>query len=200
MIENKYRYDKRTHSQFVKDIKIAHVKEAEIALRLCVLINYKLLRWPKLIAKGTNYTGQYVNNNDVTLEEDFEIEGTKVEITKSDRVCQRVFHEKTSKIDYCIKSGSTLVFVNGLVELDKPKFIWLGTNEIISFTEAARKKYGEVWNLGGGKTGPIKKSAYRYDLEWFAGKWEELPPLPKRLPKEYDSVLEVLNEANKDSR
>ncbi len=193
---NNYRFDKRSKENFVKDIKLAHIKEAEIALRLCALINYKLLKWPKLKAKGTNYTGDYVDNKEVSLEEDFEIEDTKVEITKSDVVCRRYFHEKVSKVEKCIRDGITLIFVNGLVQLEKPQFIWLGTNEIIHFTELARNKYETVWNLGGGKIGPINKSAYRYDLEWFTGKWEELPTLPDELPKEYKSILEIVKNAS----
>ncbi len=186
-----YRFDNRSKARFKKDLKNNHVKEAYIAVRLCIAEHSKTKEWPKLTPNGIDFTGEFIENiKEVTASPDFIIGDKTVEITRSDVVCNRSFHAKCNKIIKCLKEGHDLVFVNGYDAEKQPNYIRLTPKEIEKFTIKATSKYGEMRHPGGGKMGLTCKPAYRYDVFWFEDLWKPLPAIIKDLPKEYLEILE----------
>lgn len=188
-----YRFDKRTQEDFKKDIKKGHAIEAEIAVRICIALHAESGDWPELTPNGVDSTGKFIEeDSNISNDPDFDIDGTLVEITRSDTICKKHFHQKTNKINRFLKDQTTLVFVNGYSAEKNPKYIWLCPSEIEQFTIKAKTKYGEVFHPGAGKTGLIGKSAYRYDLFWFEDLWKPLPALIKNIPENY---LQIINKS-----
>ena len=186
-----YRFDARSKKQFRSDIKKGHIKEAEIAVRLCIKIHSETGNWPDLEPSGVDATGAFIEDiKEVNADPDFKIDGNLVEITRSDVVCNRVFHQKCHKIIKCLQGKSDLVFVNGYNE-KQPKYLWLDSKTLEPFVTKSLTKYGEVNMMGGGKLGIIAKPAYRFDTYWFdqADLWKPLPVLFKGLPNKYTEIL-----------
>ncbi len=195
MNNNSYRFDARSKSQFKKDIKNSHIIESEIALRLCLTVFNKTKKWPDLEANGTDVTGEFIENNrKITTSADFKINTRLVEITRSDIPCNRVFHQKVSKVNRSIKDNFDIIFVNGYIRDKDCPFLWLTPELMQEFTLKAISKYGEVLHPGAGKTGAIGKSAYRFNLDWFSDLWITLPPLSssKAIPKKYSKIMELI--------
>lgn len=187
-----YRFDVRSKGKFKKDIKASHQKEAIIAVRLCITKHSKTGEWPKLEPAGVDMTGAFIDNiKDVTADPDFKIDDKLVEITRSDVMCERTFHQKCHKIIRCLKDNTELVFVNGYEAQKQPKYIWLTGKDLEPFVTKSLSKYGEVKHPGGGKVGLINKPAYRFDVYWFEDLWKPLPALCKGIPEEYKEILEA---------
>jgi hypothetical protein len=190
---NNYRFDDRDLNTFKKDIKSSHVKEADIAVRICIDIYNKTKKWPSLEPTGTDMTGEYVSNQrNISYTPDFRINDIFTEITRSDVDCKRYFHQKSGKIDKYIVNKNTLVFVNNY--LSDPKYIWLDTKQIEEFTQRAKSKYGSVLHPGSGHNKATNKSAYRYDIYWFDEQklWQPLPKLIKSIPESYKVILNMV--------
>lgn len=53
-----YRFDHRTKEEFQNEIKIASLKEAEVALRICIDLKNqnKYKEWPILLPNSENFT------------------------------------------------------------------------------------------------------------------------------------------------
>lgn len=186
------RFDNRSKNQFIQDIKTSHKIEAEIAVRLCVSWHAKTGIWPELIPAGLDFTGEYVSqNNKVTCDPDFSIDGLFVEITRSNNECSRYFHEKKYKVDKCISNGHSMVFVNGFVQYKQPNFILLNHKQLEEFTNKSKSKYKDAVQPGHGKTGFTGKPAYRYDIYWFKDLWRPLPVLINNIPDEYKTILNL---------
>jgi hypothetical protein len=190
-----YRLDGRSTARFAKDIKQNHQKEALIAVRLCITIHSKTDNWPTLTPTGVDATGAFIENiKDVIAEPDFRIGDRLVEITRSDTVCNRYFHQKIHKVIRCLKGEADLVFVNGYSMNNQPKYLWLTSKELEPFVSRALTKYGEVPHPGGGGIW-TKKPACRFDVYWFdqAELWKPLPSLTKNIPipEEYKQIIEA---------
>ncbi len=184
-----YRLDSRTESEFKKDIKNCHIKEAEIAVRLCIAkkIDNGLKEWPTLKPNGCDFTGQFIKDTKkVNIDPDFDIDGTLVEITQSDKVCNRYFHEKVTKISNCLKENHYLVFVNGISSEEEPQYLLLSPKELEFYTVLATKKYGEVKHPGTGN-----KPGFRYEIDWFQDLWRSLPKITGKIPEEYLKILNL---------
>lgn len=187
-----YRFDVRSEGKFKKDIKVAHEKEAIIAVCLCITKHSKTKKWPKLEPAGVDMTGAFIDNiKDVTAEPDFKIDGKLVEITRADVVCRNQFHQKCHKVDRCLENNTDLVFVNGYGVEKQPNYIWLSGEELEPFVIRSKTKYGQVKHPGGGRVGLINKPAYRFDVYWFRDLWKPLPVLIKDIPKEYLDILKA---------
>jgi hypothetical protein len=187
-----YRFDVRSKQQFKKDIKLCHKIEVEIAARLCIKVHAITGQWPELVPTGSDMTGAFIpKEGKVTSDPDFKINDQLVEITHSGTVCNKYFHQKVSKIDRAIREGHVLIFVNGFKVDKQPKYVWLEADTIEHFTQKAISKYGVVPHPGAGKTGPINKDAYRYDIYWFKDLWQPLPALIKNLPEQYKNILKA---------
>jgi len=179
---NNYRFDNRSKKQFIKDIKISHTIEVDIALRLCVLYHGYDGIWPKIIPHGVDMSGAFIqDDNLITLAPDFEIEGQKFEITRSNSYCKRSFHEKVAKIQSIIENKINLVFVNGYAT-NNPRILVLSSEQVKQYTKRAIAKYGKVRHPATGNHGLTNKPAYKYDIQWFDKLWNALPPLPSCSP------------------
>jgi hypothetical protein len=186
-MSNKYRFDNRSKKEFISDIKKSHRTEAEIAIRIGIFHYRKTGRWLEIVPNGTDFSGEFVENANVTGDPDFLIDGISTEITRADTFCKDFFHQKIPKINKCIKENSNIVFVNGFKVQKEPKFILLKPKSIEKATEKAIKKYGEIKHPGTGN-----KKGYRYDNIWFAGSWQILPKLIKEIPEEYKQLLQMV--------
>lgn len=187
-----YRFDARSSSQFKQDIKTSHHKEAKIAVRLCIALHSASKQWPNLAPAGVDMTGDFIEKaHEVTSEPDFLIDGKLVEITRSDVVCNRTFHQKSNKIIRCLKDNSDLVFVNGFEAFNQPKYIWLTAKDLEPFVTRSLTKYGEVQHPGNRGIRSTGKAAYRFDVYWFEDLWKPLPALIKDIPKDYKDVLNL---------
>jgi hypothetical protein len=186
-----HRFDVRSKKNFEKDIKQSHITEAEIAVRLCIAVHSVTKKWPDLIPNGCDVTGKFLESDKVSSDPDYRIGNRVVEITRSDSVCARTFHEKVNKVEKALKNKTDIVFVNGFRDKKQPNFLWLTPESLEEFTIRSKAKYGEVLCLGHKKTGPINKKAYRYDIYWFdeADLWQPLPVLIKSIPKCYLELL-----------
>lgn len=169
-----YRFDNRTKEQFKQDIKDCHKDELTIALSICQNIYNEKKIWPLLDTNGCDNSGEFLEDKNVTSDPDFIIDGVYTEITKSNTVCKKYFHEKLNKVNKALSDNSenNLVFVNGYNELISPLFISLNKKELFTFSEMAKKKYGVVGMPT--RNGFISKQSLRYDISWFDGMWKEL--------------------------
>jgi hypothetical protein len=191
---NDYRFDVRTKTEFKKDIKTSHFAEAQIALRLCIYTYNTIGKWPTLVPAGVDNTGEFIEKtSNVNKNADFIINDKYTEITRANTICKKYFHEKKTKVEYALKNKYYMVFVNGFLAEQTPKFIILTPSQLNKATELAQKTHGIVPFIGGGKVGAINKDAYRYDISLFDKMWLDLPVLTKDLPKEYDNILRIAN-------
>ena len=191
-----YLLDNRSLAEFKKDIKSGHQTEAEIAVRLCITIKGETDKWPTLVPFGIDFAGDFVKNVnfDKVNKQDYLINNQKIEITHSNFLVKRYFHQKVGKILKAIEDKSILIFVNGYKEHSIPEYLWLNNIEIQKYTDLAMKKFGKVGMPS--RTGVIaNKLAFRYDTQWFDGMWQQLPEIPKsaisdeKIPKEYIKLL-----------
>lgn len=199
MTQNNYRMDSRTKDQFIEDMRHAHVVELDIAIRLCLYHKNITGDFPTLIPTGVDFTGSFVpNNNEVIATADFQINQSLVEITKSATVCNRYFHEKTSKVNKCLSGQYKLVFVNGYMAMDEPLFVLITPSMMESLVKKSKKKYGIVPHPGH-KRGVVNKTAYRFDIDWFEKDWQTLPKLSQdiKLPQEYMTIIKGMNNGKK---
>src|SRR5688572_27214458 len=170
------RFDVRSPAAFKIDIKRNHEKEALIAVRLCIAVHSKTKEWPLLAPAGVDTTGEFIDSiQDVDARPDFIIGDRFVEITRSDKLCQRSFHQKCHKVEQCVAGNNDIVFVNGFDEVKQPKFVWFTPERMAEFLIRSKTKYGKVKHPGGGKVGLIDKPAYRFDVYWFEDLWCQLP-------------------------
>jgi hypothetical protein len=191
-----YRKDHRSEKEFEQDIRVAHQKELEIALRICQFIYDKNGYWPHMVPYGTDFTGSLIKDNSlVTSEPDFLINGEMYEITRSDTVCKKHFHEKINKVKKCIENNYNMVFVNGLEETDNPSFLILDKTVLEILTDVSVCTYGEVGcPTKSGKM--VNKPCYRYNVEWCRGLWKKLPKIDK-IPPVYAKIVKAFEDAAK---
>jgi hypothetical protein len=193
-MNDSYRFDIRSKEQFTKDIKDNSIKEAEIAIRLGIFLFNENKKWPTIEPNGIDYSGKFIENSkDVKGDPDYTIDGTPVEITRSDVICKSVFHQKKSKIDRCIKNKDTLVFVNGFRDAEEPMFLFLRAEFWQSFSDMASETYGKVSHPAAGTNFFINKTSYRYNIEWFKDLWRPLPKIVADIPKRYKAILKAVN-------
>lgn len=182
-----YRFDRRSKTQFKKDIKTSHLKEADIAVRIGILEYQKTKEWPIIQANGCDFTGSFIaKSSDINIDPDFIIGEIPTEITRSDFLCKEKFHEKVNKVINCIKNKVDLVFVNGIVQNKCPEFVVIKPNQLEKLTDKSIKTYGEISHFATGS-----KMCYRYDIGWITN-WQILPSLKGiKLPEEYKKILNL---------
>ncbi len=186
-----YRQDNRSKKEFKLDIKTQHKIESDIAIRLCVFNQQKTGKWPTITPLGTDYTGEIVNDKQVSTDADYKINKTNVEITKSNTICNRFFHEKVGKVARCINGDFHMVFVNGFTVSQEPNFVIISPKLMKELTDKSIAKYGVV-RMPARNKGILQKPAYRYDISLFENMWMVLPKLPKIIPSEYKNILEAV--------
>ena len=193
MSDNDYRFDNRTKKEFIKDIKQAHIKELEIAIRICIDKHEKDSKWPTLIPTGTDAMGDFVESHKVVSDPDFYIEPDCVEITCSNPICNKVFHQKVNKVTKCLEHEYALVFANGLGQAD-PKYLYINATQLATLTELSKATYGIKLHPTK-NSGISNKEAYRYNISWFDEiEWHNLPEIDaKKIPSDYSKYLDLIH-------
>lgn len=188
-----YRFDKRSKSQFKKDIKAAHRVEADIAVRICQSIYDEYGEWPELVPNGSDVSGEFISNQkNVSHAPDFEIGGEMVEITHSRSECKKpYFHQKESKVKQCLENNWGIVFVHGIHAFKEPKYVLMNNRTLKRVSKKAVDKYGLVPHPT--RNGVVNKRSYRYDFDFFRDdEWHLLPPISKEASKEYKYILDLV--------
>lgn len=183
------RQDFRTEKQFKKDIKTSHKAELEIVLRICQDIFKTSGKWPTLQPAGVDYTGKFVKNiKEITIEPDFIIDGKYYEITRADKECPKLFHQKENKVKRAIENDHIIVFVNGF-KTKEPKYFELDKKILISLNELSINTFKETLPLKVGDGKYTGRQVYRYKISWLNNA-KSLPPLDlKLIPKKYSDYL-----------
>jgi hypothetical protein len=164
MSSNKnYRLDGRSEEEFRRQIKDRTMQERSLFLLWLDLLEKSTGTRPVYKDIGCGKTGDYLPDEDVTMEPDFEVEGYgKVEVKFSKPMLDRMFHLKVGQVKSYHKSNASILMVNG-ADFDTPKFTMLKTDalkQIIDFCEVTR------WRGFGGK------AAYRIPVDMFI--WRDL--------------------------
>src|SRR3990167_10014726 len=136
-----YRLDNRTEEQFIDQIKQCSEEELDIAIRVCIFLKKeKKKEWPRLEPHGTDFTGEFKSK--AKVDADFLIDDILTEITKSSTKCKKFFHQKTSKVNYCLLNDANIVFVNDYKQ--DPMFTIIPAKDLGQLTKLSMKKYGIV--------------------------------------------------------
>jgi hypothetical protein len=186
-----YRTDRRSEKQFIEDIKLAHVIELDIAIRICAFEFLKKDKWPHLIAAGMDVSGTFIkDSSSIKNDPDFLIDNEFVDITRSNPFCRKHFHQKKGKVNRAIRDRHNIVFCNGYKKLDPPRFVFITPEVLDLVSTMSEMKYGIVGHPD--QNGfELRKQSYRYDTNWFDGMWHDLPPAldEEKLPTEYQQLI-----------
>jgi hypothetical protein len=158
-----YRYDKRTESEFKKDIKERTLRERELFLLWIDSIERTTGKRPFYRDTGCGQSGEFLEDHEVSTDADFEVEGFgKVEVKYADKKLDSLFHLKVNQVKKYCNQNVTILMVNGAAT-NAPVFTMLTTKclqQIIDFCEAVS------WQGFGGKR------SYRIPIDMFI--WRNL--------------------------
>lgn len=182
-----YRMDSRNIQEFAKDIKRAHQKEALIIVRLAIAYFDRFGTYPTIQINGCGMDGKLLKDKEVNSAADFKLNGVLYEITKSDKICKKYFHEKIAKVDRCIKDSAHMIFVNGLFE-PEPKYINLSPEDIKNYSVMSDLAYGKVF-FRDSRGLIINKPSYKFDVLWFENIWRPLPEFRENIPAAYKKIM-----------
>jgi hypothetical protein len=158
-----YRFDKRSKSEFQKDIREASKTEEEILRLWLDLLQKDGLHRPSYKDLASGRDGGFLKDADVDSTADFEVEGHgRVEVKFCKPFLKTRFHLKVGQLKSYMQQGCKILIVNGW-ETDKPVFTIINPNmmqKIVDFCEVVR------W-IGFGD-----KPAYRIPTELFV--WRPL--------------------------
>lgn len=184
---NQYRFDKRSEAEFKKDIKLSSRIELDIVTRMCYIKFKETGVWPKLVATGCGFSGEFIKNNkQVSSFPDYSIDDQYYEITRSNSYCPRFYHQKLKKVDNIIKNGWNIVFCNGYFPLKPSSFCVCDAPILEKLTAMSLEKYGIA------KQPFTLKPCYRYDIAWSDESWQSLPVIDVELPQSYIDLLDSL--------
>lgn len=187
-----YRADNRTQEAFCSDILEAHTIESDIALRICQYC-YKITgKWPRLESAAPDFTGGFLKDSEVTLDADFRMNGRLIEITRSDSICNKNFHQKLSKSKICAEGTYDIIFVNGYKKMVEPQYTCIKSVQMKDLIKKSMGQYGEVRHPGRGDAITFKP-ALKFDLSWFS-RWWVLPQLEQKTLKQYPLFAGFLEE------
>lgn len=183
------RFDIRDKNKFKKDIKRSAYVEAHIALRIGYLIKTQHGYWPAIVPIGCDHTGEFLNARKVTKDPDYFIDGSMMELTRSDMDCHGKFSQKVEKVEFCIKNAYNIIFVNGFSEYKEPYFTIMKAECLRELTIRSYDKYGIIKFPGMGYC-----PCYRYSNSWF--EWKILPSISGvELPVDYQQIITEIQNA-----
>jgi len=120
-----YRFDKRSKEEFEKDIKSHTLEERSLFLMWLDLIERDTGNRPKYKDTGCGKSGNFLKDEDVSTNPDFQVEGYgSIEVKFSKPKLTKVFHLKASQVRQYIKSGAIILMINGTNE-PVPEFTML---------------------------------------------------------------------------
>lgn len=153
-----YRLDGRSQSEFEKDIKARTMEERSLFLLWLDLVERETGKRPTYKDTGCGKTGEFLTENEVSTDPDFEVEGYgKLEVKFSKPKLARVFHLKVSQVKQYLKQDATILMVNG-TEKSVPEFTMLKPDALKRISEEC-----EVVNW----CGFGYKPAYRISVKQF---------------------------------
>jgi len=179
---SKYRYDYRSPKQAREDILRGDKEEAEIAIRIAILLKskYNLKKWPIVKPYNKNIFGKIIDNQKDLSHIDFIINDQKYQITRSRYKCNTTFNQKKRKVEKCIEDNVNIVFVNGYTEKE-PQFLISSAERIKELLPQC--KIHNHFGTGG-------KECFEFAISMFhPEEWFYLPSLPKKIPSAYKKLL-----------
>lgn len=122
---NNYRYDNRSEDQFKRDIKSRTQEERKLFFLWLDLVAKTTGQRPVFTDTGCGQTGELLAEEDVSTSPDFHVEGYgQVEVKFSKPLLTKFFHLKASQVRSYLKSGATILMINGSDE-PVPQFTML---------------------------------------------------------------------------
>jgi len=155
---NKYRFDERSEAEFKKDIKKHTMEERALFLLWLDLVEKETGSRPKFQDTGCGKNGDFLEDNEVSTDPDFEVDGYGlIEVKFAKPLLTRNFHLKANQVRAYAKKGATVLMVNGSDE-DIPTFTLLKADTL----KAIMKDCPVVPWKGFGN-----KSSYKIDVKRF---------------------------------
>lgn len=156
-----YRFDDRSEEQFKKEIKERTFEERALFLRWLDLVEKETGKRPSYIDTGCGKTGDFLEDEEVSTDPDFKVEGYgHVEVKFSKPMLRRVFHLKESQVKSYLKKKATILMVNGAGE-DVPEFTILKPKTLKEIANICEIVF---WKGFGGKPSyriPVNKFVWR---------------------------------------
>lgn len=158
-----YRFDERSKEEFQEDIKNHTMEERALFLLWLDLIEKETGTRPKFKDTGCGKNGDFLEDNEVNTDPDFEVDGYgEIEVKFAKPMLKRSFHLKRNQVKQYHKRGASILMVNGAEE-DVPTFTMLKPDAL----EAIMKECDVVNWKGFGW-----KPAYRIPVSRFL--WRSL--------------------------
>lgn len=111
---NNYRFDSRSEEEFEKDIKSRTMQERKLFLAWLDLVEKETGKRPKFTDTGCGKDGDLLQDDQVSTDPDFEVEGYgKVEVKFSYPNIKKCFHLKANQVASYARSGAIILMVNG---------------------------------------------------------------------------------------
>jgi hypothetical protein len=117
-----YRFDQRSEEEFKKDIKERTEIERSLFLRWLDCVEQETGNKLSYKDTGCGKNGDYLKDNEVSTEADFDVEGFgKLEVKFSKPLLTKQFHLKVRQVKSYAEQGASILMVNGADE-DVPQF------------------------------------------------------------------------------
>lgn len=157
------RKDNRTHDEFVRDIKDRTLEERALFMLWLDLQERETGTRPSYEDTGCGQHGEYLEDEDVSLDADFSVDGIgSLEVKFSRPLLKRNFHLKVSQVNAYIKQNASLLMVNGASE-DVPEFTIISPEALQDIKDSCPIVR---WQGFGGK------ASYRIDVKQYV--WRPL--------------------------
>lgn len=120
-----YRFDSRSEDQFKKDIKDSTMTERNLFLSWLNLVKKETGKRPKYKDTGCGKDGEFLEDNQVSADPDFYVEGYgSIEVKFSKPTLDKFFHLKKSQVKKYLEKQTTILMFNG-TEGKCPQFTML---------------------------------------------------------------------------
>jgi hypothetical protein len=153
-----YRLDDRSEEEFKKEIRERTLQERSLFIRWLDLIELKTGKRPAYEDTGCGKSGEYLEDDEVSMAPDFRVEGYgQVEVKFSKPLLTRFFHLKADQVRSYRQIGASILMING-ADTDDPHFTLLDA-EVLKFISLQCEV--TKWRGFGGKP------AYRIPVDMF---------------------------------
>lgn len=113
-MNSNYRFDQRSEEEFLKDIKNRTLEERKLFFLWLDLVQKETGTRPIFKDTGCGKDGDYLEDDQVSTDPDFEVEGYgKLEVKFSKPICETFFHLKEGQVKSYYKSGAIILMING---------------------------------------------------------------------------------------
>ena len=133
-----YRMDGRSEDEFIRDIQKGNERER---LAMCLFEKYlrrELSFDGTIVENGVDMSGEFIQDDKkVTAEADYLVNGLPLEVKTSKNHTTRIYL-KVSQVDSYIKQGASLLYVNGIDEI-QPAFTFFSLEDLKEIKENGPK-------------------------------------------------------------